>query len=89
MGDHRADIKIEFNFHGKTYKYDADLNWFPDVEGDWVIDERVVAFFRHAYEDGMNRYHRMIEKSREGERKAEEERRDKAELARLKAKYEP
>lgn len=87
MGDHRADIKIEFSFHGKTYKMDAWINWCPDSDGDWVIDRRVVDFFRASYEDGMGRYNAMVEKNYQKEHAAEIEAGERAQLKQLKEKY--
>lgn len=42
MGDHRADIKIKMEAHGKTYKQDMWINWSPDETG---CDPRVYEWF--------------------------------------------
>ena len=86
MGDHRADIKIDFTFHGKTYKYDAWINWVPESEY-WSIDPRVVDFFRECYDDGIERYNEIVYASEKEEREKAERKRDLAELQRLKEKY--
>lgn len=85
MGDHRASCKIEFTFHGKTVKGEWDhVNWCDNRSG---IDERVLDWFQKAYDDGMDRYHTMVDKmfaKQDAEKKELEER---AELERLKQKY--
>jgi hypothetical protein len=85
MGDHRANVKIEFEFHGKTYKMDAYINYFPE---NGSVDERVTQFFESAYEDGISRYNEKIYKSQEKERKAKLEEDERSEYARLRSKYE-
>ena len=87
MGDHRADIKIKFLFHGKTYDFDAWINWCPDAKGDWVIDPCVVEFFRSSYEDGMDRYNEMVAKSEKEQMRKDIEARERAQLKALKQKY--
>lgn len=85
MGDHRADIKITFNFHGKDYKLDSWLNWSPN---DLGIDERIIEFFRKSSEDGYARYARQEAEHFKRERAIEIEKEERAELERLKNKYE-
>ena len=85
MGDHRADIKIEFTMHGKTYKFDARLNWAPDDDG---IDCRIVEWFGACWSDAKRRYDEAVWESQQKQREQETERKDHEELARLKAKYE-
>ena len=87
MGDHRADIKIDFTFHGKTYKMYAWINWSPDCEGDSVIDPRVVEFFRESYEDAMDRYHAMVYESEREQREKVQREQELATLKTLKEKY--
>ena len=87
MGDHRADIKIEFWFHGKTYKMDSWINWCPDSDGDYIIDSRVVEFFRASYNDGMARYNAMVAESYQKQHTAEIEAVERAQLKQLKEKY--
>jgi hypothetical protein len=88
MGDHRAELKVWFRFHDKVYKHHyAWINWCPD--SDDGIDSRVRRFFEHAYQDGMARDQREVEKWHEEQRKEEIEAGERAELARLKAKYDP
>lgn len=85
MGDHRADIKIKFWFHNKTYKYDAWINYSPDSDG---LDNRVVEFFRESYEDGIRRYDELVAKDEEKRNREFVREKELAELKRLKLKYE-
>lgn len=85
MGDHRASIKIEFTIHEKTYNCEMPwINYWPDSDG---VDERVREFFVRSWDDAKRRYDEKIAKW-EAEREAETlERRERAELERLKSKY--
>lgn len=85
MGDHRATIKLEMTIHGKTYRQDMWINYFPDLDG---IDGRIVEQFRAWWEDAKARYDAAEFDRTASLREAEDERRERAELARLKAKYE-
>lgn len=92
MGDHRALIKIEFEFHGKTEEVEMWINWSPDSDG---IDARIREWFREKAEAGYARYEAMLKKRHKEEKAArpasninEEEEDERAELARLKAKYD-
>ena len=87
MGDHRADVKIDFTFHGKTYKMDAWINWSPEAGGCWCIDERVVEFFRASYEDGIDRYNAMVHESEREQREKAQREQELATLKTLKEKY--
>lgn len=89
MGDHRASVKIEFDFHGKVHKMDSWINWTPwadsaECEG---VDDRVVEFFREATREGMATYHEALYALEAREKRTEMEKREREELARLKAKY--
>ena len=46
MDDHRADIKLEFTIHGRTYKTEMYMNYWP--KGG--IDQRIVSWFNECYE---------------------------------------
>lgn len=87
MGDHRASIKIQFDFHGKTYEMDSWIN-YCDSDGNGV-DSRVIEFFGEAYRDGMARYAEEEYEYHRERRKREEKEKELAELKRLKTKYEP
>jgi len=84
MGDHRASVKIEMEFHGVREKCNMEwINYCPE-DGVSAPDKRVREFFEDVYEQGMEKYNRRTEKREEKEFKE----REKAELARLKKKYE-
>ena len=80
MGDHRASVKITFEAHGITRKFDAWINWFPDSNG---VDQRVVDFFRETWEECMAVYDEQVEEYHAKER----ERAEQAEYRRLQAKF--
>lgn len=61
MGDHRADVKITFDFHGKKYEYDAWINY----QGYDGVDQRIIEFFENSWSDGMSRYNERHRKARE------------------------
>jgi len=86
MGDHRAEVKIEFTFHGETRK--LHLNWVNYVDGGDGIDDRVRGFFEEAYTDGMTRYHELANKAYRERHAQEIEAEERQQLAQLKAKYE-
>ena len=86
MGDHRASIKIEFEFHGVKDKTDMWINYWP--EECCNMDKRVSEFFNKVYEKGMRKYEDQMAKYYEEKHKTEIEEREKMELKRLKQKYE-
>ena len=58
MGDHRANIKISFNIHEKTYEQEwAWINYFPNNDG---VDDRILEWFRECWEDAKRRYEEVI-----------------------------
>src|SRR5579862_8136084 len=64
MGEHRASIKIEMEFHGVKDTCDMWINYmgdqsFCECEG---VDDRVVKFVRSVYERGMVKYEEAMEK---------------------------
>jgi hypothetical protein len=87
MGDHRATVKIEFTFHGKTYKMDSWINWSCWGSDESGIDQRVVDFFREATRDGLARYEAAEAERYQREHAAEIEAHERAQLARLQSKY--
>ncbi len=87
MGDHRAEVKVEFTFHGETRK--LHLDWVNYVDGGDGIDDRVRDFFNDAYTDGMSRYHDLVNAEYRKRHAAEIEAEERAQLARLEVKYKP
>lgn len=86
MGDHRATIKLSFSIHGKTYRHCFDwINYFPTQEG---IDERIVGWFSDCWEDAYSRYQKQVDKIMAEQNKERIEKEERAELERLKEKYE-
>ena len=86
MGDHRADIKITMTAHGKKYEKEWWINWSPNDDG---CDQRVVDWFCECWEDAYNRYDEARYLADSENRRIAEEQAERAELARLKSKYEP
>ncbi len=85
MGDHRASVKIEFEFHGKTHKMDSWINWSPSCSECEGVDQRVIDFFRKGTEEGMTEWYEAVaEDERRNHEKAERD-----EYERLKAKFAP
>lgn len=84
MGDHRANIKIEFTMHDVTSKADLCINWWFGVAPN-DLPSSVLDFFEMAEQASMLNFHDVTDKAEaDSNEKAERE-----ELARLKAKYEP
>ena len=86
MGDHRASIKIEMEFHGVKDKCDMWINYWP--EGSCNMDQRVIDFFDRVYQKGMDIYQDEVNKYEAERDKAEIEANEKAEYERLKTKFE-
>lgn len=85
MGDSRFHLKAEFEIYGEKFEWDASLNWCAD-SGE--IDERIRDWFLSCYDSAYEKYQDQIyEADRERREKAEEVS-ERAELERLKAKYE-
>lgn len=85
MGDHRADIKVEFTIHEKTYRQVWDwINYTDNGDG---IDQRVVEWFDECWQDARDRWYRAIDKADAENRQRREREDELKELARLKAKY--
>lgn len=57
MGDHKADIKIRFIIHNKTYKQDFWINYFPNECG---IDRRISEWFKECWDDAFTRYYKKV-----------------------------
>jgi hypothetical protein len=83
MGDHRASIKINIEFHDVKDEMEFWINYNPDGEC-WGIDDRIIDFIRDVYLRGMRKY----EKEDAKETAKEIEKEERAELKRLKKIYE-
>ena len=86
MGDHRASIKIQMEFHGEKKECDMWINYSPSE--CCGMDSRVTEFFTEVYEKGMHNFEEMVWESEKEEREKAEKKKDLEDLARLKAKYE-
>jgi hypothetical protein len=86
MGDHRAGIKIKMEFHGIKDDTDMWINYSP--HSCCNMDERVIEFFNSVYERGMVKYNELMAKAFAKDNKEKIEQEEKAELKRLKKKYE-
>lgn len=85
MGDSRASVKIEFSIYGKDFKYDGSINWSPYNE--YGVDTRIVEWFEECHRVARAHYDEQIYEAQAEKRNLAEENAEKAELARLKAKY--
>lgn len=70
MGDHRASIKIEMEFHGIKDSCDMWINYSPDGEYP-EIDDRIISFIRSVYNRGMEKYDEETYEYREEQKKEE------------------
>ncbi len=86
MGDHRPKITAHFEMHGHVADYDFGwCNWSDNGDG---IDQRIVDWFRTQAEIAMSIYHQQLWEDQAEQRKIETEQHERAELARLSAKYQ-
>ena len=83
MGDFRAEIHIKMNLCDKDYQWDADWINFTDE-----TIYRIREFFEDAWQDAQLRYMDELQELWEEEHKAAIEEKERAELARLKDKYD-
>lgn len=84
MGDHRPEIKITFEMHGHKATYDYGWrNWSPDSH-----PEEIAEWVREQAQIAIGNWRAKIDEADSEKRKAEKEQAERAELARLKAKYE-
>lgn len=82
MSDSRAQVDISFDIYGKHFETSMNINYFPDEEyGD--VDKRVAEWFSDCYAEARFGYDTMAAKRAADE----QEEWDRAELARLLAKY--
>lgn len=86
MSDHRFEVKIEFSIYGQSFDWDASLNWSPnDFTG---VDYRLIDWFADCYvkaRAGYDHQNMIEDQARDW---AKTEALERAQLARLKAKYE-
>jgi hypothetical protein len=86
MGDHRIAFSIKAEFHGVKREYpDCWLNWSDSICGG--VPDQVVEFFRELHERGMEAYEERVAQYNAEQNASRIEREERAELARLRAKY--
>lgn len=86
MGDHRADIEIKFRIHGKLYQQKWCINYWPDLVTG--VDYRVADWFNSCWRDALARYETEIAEANAEADARRLEQSERAELARLKEKYD-
>lgn len=86
MSDHRFGLKVDFSIYGKNFEWDASLNWNAHDGG---CDSRITEWFTTCYEEARAAWDADNAAADELRRRTGVEQRERAELARLKAKYEP
>ena len=88
MGDHRATVKIEMEFHGVKDKTDMWINWSDCFSECVGVDQRIIDFFRSINDRGMAKYADMVYEGQREERERAEREQELKTLAKLKKKYE-
>lgn len=81
MDDYRASITLSMTLHGRTYTTEMWIIYWPNNEG---IDNRIVEWFAACQEDARARFEARMADQRLSRIEVSE----RAELARLRAKYE-
>lgn len=84
MSDDRFYLEVKFSIYGKEFKREASLNW---AAHPGECDERISEWFVHCYNDAYADFQSQIYFEETERRKIAEEAAEKAQLARLKAKY--
>jgi hypothetical protein len=82
MGDLRANIKVEFEMFGKTFKQDFWINYFPD--DDTGVDRRITEWFSDCWDKFKKKYDEINFEAR----MKEVENQKYEEYKRLKVKFE-
>jgi hypothetical protein len=85
MGDHRISLTIKAEFHGKIYEI-KDAWW--NYQGHDGVDRRVIDFFERMWDDGYRRWADDVDAYHQQQKAKETEETERAELIRLKLKYE-
>lgn len=85
--DSRATIIISFDIYDKKFKTEFDINYSPS-SGNCGIDYRIEDWFDRCYQEAFAEYQASLNKLRAKQDQADREKRERAQLARLKEKYE-
>lgn len=84
MSDSRFHLKVVFEVYGKEFEWDSSLNWSAEP-GE--CDERISGWFSSCYENAYAEFQDFCYRADAENRKKAEELAERAELARLSAKY--
>lgn len=86
MSDHRFGLKIWFSIYGKEFEWEPSLNW-NQADGD--VDGRIIDWFAECYAEARADWDAENDHEEKRRAAAKREKTERAELARLKAIYEP
>lgn len=84
MGDHRVSFVATFESHGIKRTCDMWINWPAEYD---AVDDRVIDFVRGAWNEAFAKYEEERDRYFAEARAKDAEKEERAELARLKAKY--
>ena len=85
MGDHRANIKLEFTIPGKTYT--TEFAWINYSDNGYGVDDCVIDWFAECWSDARERWQAQVDEYHAKEHAAEIEAGERRQLAVLIAKY--
>lgn len=84
MSDSRFHLKVKFEVYGQTFEWSPSLNWCAEPG---ACDERISDWFAEAYEKAYGKFQEANIRYEQKRQQEELEERERAELARLQAKY--
>lgn len=84
MSDSRFHLKVKFEVYGKTFEWSPSLNWCAEPG---ACDGRISDWFASRYNEAYSDFQESIVQSNFEREQQELEKRERAELARLQAKY--
>ena len=86
MGDHRFEFKAYMVFH--DIKEEIHLGWCNWSGGESGIDSRITDWIEKVRDKGYRKFYEEYDKYLEEQNKEIKEKEERAQLAKLKAKYE-
>lgn len=86
MSDSRFHLKVKFEIYGQEFEWNPSLNYFDRGDG---MDDRIFSWFVDCYNQAYDKYQEANDEARRLAEERDRERQERAELDRLKAKYEP
>lgn len=84
MSDSRFHLKVTFEVYGKEFKWEPSLNWSA-APGE--CDERIAGWFADCYNTAYAEFQTAQREADAERRKKADEAAERAQLARLRAKY--